>query len=129
MINAVQFQGNMVKDPELRYTPSGTPVCNFSLAHTTRYKTADGEKKERTAFVEFQAWKHLAQSIAKQFTKGQPILIEGELNQEKWTDKATNQNRSRVYVIVGAWHFCGGESNHHSGPINTTYPEHEPRDE
>ena len=108
-LNRSLIQGNLTKDPELRYTPSGTPVCNLSIANNRRYTLENGAKREETTFVDCVAWNHLAESIERNFQRGKPILIEGRLAMEKWTDKSTQQNRSRMYILVEGWHFCGGD--------------------
>lgn len=102
-INRVILIGRMVKDPELRYTQSGSSVANFSIANTRTYSVS-GEKKEYTSFFNCIAWGKLGEAIAQYCKKGQRIGIEGRLQQRSWDDQ-NGQKRSSVEVVVENFQF------------------------
>lgn len=102
-MNRCIFLGNLTRDPELRATPTGKAVVQFALA-INRKSSAD---REEVLFVECEAWEKRAEAIAKYFAKGRQILVEGHLRQENWEDKQTGQKRSRVKLVVEAFHFTG----------------------
>ncbi len=85
--NLVILEGNMGADPELRFTPSGTAVANFSLATNNRWTSKDGEKMEHTEWHRCVAWRGLAEVAGKYGHKGKNVLIEGKLSTRKWDDK------------------------------------------
>ncbi len=77
--NKVYLIGNLTRDPELRYTPSGTPVCEFGLAVNRTYSSQGGEKREDVCFIDITAWSRQGELISEYLTKGSPIFIEGRL--------------------------------------------------
>lgn len=101
--NKVIIAGNMTKDPELRQTQTGKSVCSVSVAINSGY----GESA-KTAFIECVAFDKTAENIGKYFAKGKPILIEGALNQDTWTDRESGKPRSKLNVIVSRFGFVGG---------------------
>jgi len=103
-INDVKIVGNLVKEPEVRYTPKGTPVANISLGVNETY-TADDEKRKTTTFVDVQVWGASAENLAKLVRKGQEIFVEGALRQEVWDDKETGKNRSKLFLKADSWQF------------------------
>ena len=104
ILNDVKIIGNLVNDPEVRFTPKGTPVANLSLGINETY-TVDDEKRQITTFVDVQVWGPSAENFGKMVRKGQEILIEGALRQDRWEDKQTGQNRSKLYVKADRWQF------------------------
>ena len=94
MINRVQLIGRLGQDPELRYTPSGTAVANFSLATSERWKGADGQKQEKTEWHKITAWKEQAKFVGEYVKKGQLVYIEGRLE----TRNYENKEGHKVYV-------------------------------
>jgi single-strand DNA-binding protein len=104
ILNDVKVIGNLVNDPEVRFTPKGTPVANLSLGINETY-TVDDEKRQITTFVDVQVWGPSAENLGKMVRKGQEILIEGALRQDRWEDKQTGQNRSKLYVKADRWQF------------------------
>lgn len=106
-MNRCIFLGNLTRDPELRVTPTGKGVAEFAIAVNRRI-SAD---KEEVLFLDCVAWEKRADAIAKYFTKGKPILVEGTLRQERWEDKNTQEKRSRLRLIVDAFYFVGGKSD------------------
>jgi single-strand DNA-binding protein len=104
ILNDVKIIGNLVNDPEVRFTPKGTPVANFSLASNETYRV-DDEKRQITTFVDVQVWGPSAENFGKLVRKGQEVLVEGALRQDHWEDKQTGQNRSKLYVKAERWQF------------------------
>lgn len=98
--NKVMLMGNVTRDIELRYTPKGTAVADITIA-TNRIRTSDsGEKVEDVTFVDVTLWGRTAE-IAHQYAgKGKPLFIEGRLQQDKWVDKDTGQNRTKLKVVA-----------------------------
>lgn len=92
--------GNVTRDIELRYTPKGTAVADITLA-SNRVRTGDnGERIEEATFVDITLWGRTAE-VAHQYSgKGQPLFVEGRLQQDKWVDKETGQNRSKLKVVA-----------------------------
>jgi single-strand DNA-binding protein len=103
-INDVKIVGNLVKEPEVRYTPKGTAVANISLGVNETY-TVDDEKRKTTTFVDVQVWGPSAENLAKLVRKGQEIFVEGALRQEVWDDKETGKNRSKLFLKADGWQF------------------------
>lgn len=104
--NRVLIGGNLTRDPELRYTPSGAALCKFGMAINETY-LSNGEKKQKTTFVDLVAWGTIAEIIAKHVTKGQPLFIEGKLDFSTWKDKTTGATRSKLEVKVDTFKFVG----------------------
>lgn len=106
--NRVILMGNLTRDPELKYLPSGTSVANFGLAMNERYTDREtGEQKDNPCFVDVEAWGRQAEVIGEHFTKGRPILVEGSLKFESWeTDDGTKRNRLKVRLQ--RFQFVGG---------------------
>ena len=105
--NKVILMGNFTRDPELRQTQSGTSVCRFSIAVNRSYNGQDGNVREETCFVEVDSFGRSAENIAKFFTKGRPILVEGRLRQDTWDDKETGKSRSKLVVVLERFEFVG----------------------
>ena len=96
--NRVILMGNLTRDPELKFLPSGTSVANFGIAMNESYTDRQtGEKKESACFVDVEAWGRQAEVVNEYLTKGSPIFIEGSLKFESWeTEDGTKRNRLRV---------------------------------
>ena len=93
-LNKVMIIGNLGRDPEMRYTPSGKPVTTFSVATTRTWNTADGEKREETEWFNVVAWSSLAEICKQYLTKGQQVYIEGRLQTRHWDDQEGNKHTS-----------------------------------
>ena len=98
-LNKVQLIGNLTRDPELRYTPSGTAVCTFGLATNRQWTTESGEKKEDVEFHRLVAWNKLAELCSQFLTKGRKIYVEGRLSTRNWTGQDGTQ-RTTTEIIV-----------------------------
>lgn len=105
--NKATIGGNLTRDPELRFTPSGVEVCEFSVAVNERYKTKNNEQRERTDYIDCVAWGTTGKNIAAYFGKGGSIFVEGKLRLETWDDKTTGQKRSRTRLQVDGFQFVG----------------------
>jgi len=98
-LNKVLLIGNLTKDPELRYTPNGTAVCDFRIA-VNRVYTTNNEKKEETCFIDINVWGRQAESVSKYLQKGSSAFIEGRLQLDQWEDRETGKARSRMRVVA-----------------------------
>ncbi len=96
--NKVILMGNLTRDPEMKYVPSGTAVTNFGLAMNERYTDRQtGEQKESPCFVEITAWGRQAEVANEYLSKGSPVFLEGSLKFDSWeTDDGTKRNRLSV---------------------------------
>ena len=104
--NKVILAGNLTRDPELRYTPSGTAVARFGIACNRRWKdTQTNEQKEEVMFIDVDAFGKTAETIGQYLKKGRPILLEGRLKLDQWDDKQTQQKRSRHLVVLDSFTF------------------------
>ena len=99
-VNKVFLIGNLTADPEFRQLPSGESVAMFSLAMNRRYTNARGEQVEDTTFVEIDAFSRTADVIRQYVHKGDPLFVEGRLRQDRWQDKTTGAQRSRLKVVA-----------------------------
>ena len=93
-LNKVMIIGNLGRDPEMRYTPSGKPVTTFSVATSRTWSTSDGEKREETEWFNVVAWSSLAEICKQYLTKGQQVYIEGRLQTRHWDDQEGNKHTS-----------------------------------
>jgi single-strand DNA-binding protein len=91
--------GNLTRDPELRYLPSGTPVADFGIAVNRDYTDKEGEKRSDTLFVDVAAWQKQAENCEKFLTKGSLVYIEGRLQHDTW-ETAQGEKRSRYRVVA-----------------------------
>jgi single-strand DNA-binding protein len=105
MFNKVILIGNLTKDPELRYTPSGTPVTTMRLAVTTKFKQGD-EFKEETLFIDVVVFGRQAETCSQYLSKGRPVLAEGRLQERRW--ESDGQQRSKTEVVAQNVRFLGG---------------------
>jgi single-strand DNA-binding protein len=103
--NKVIVAGNLTRDPELRYLPKGTAVAAFALAVNRTWKSESGENKEEVNFIDIEAFGRQAEVIAQYMRKGRPLLVEGRLKQDSWEDKATQQKRSKLKVVLESFSF------------------------
>ena len=121
-LNKVFLIGNLTRDPELRYTPSGTAVVEFGMAMNRRWGGGQGgEKREETCFVDVQAWARSAEVISEYCKKGQPLFVEGRLQLNTWEGK-DGQKRSRMRVVVENFQFLGAPSGRGGGNAAGTKP-------
>lgn len=98
-LNRVQLIGNLTRDPELRYTPSGTAVCSFGIATNRSWTTDTGEKREETEFHKIVAWSKLAEICSQFLVKGRKVYVEGRLSTKSWTGQ-DGQQRSTTEIVI-----------------------------
>lgn len=98
-LNRVQLIGNLTRDPELRYTPTGAAVCSFGLATNRSWTTDTGEKHDETEFHNIVAWNKLAELCSQFLVKGRKVYVEGRLSTRNWTTP-DNQQRTRTEVVI-----------------------------
>jgi single-strand DNA-binding protein len=100
----VVIAGNLTRDPEIRYLPSGSAIASFDLAVNRKWKD-NGETKEEVSFIPITAFGKQAETIGQYLKKGRPLLVHGRLRQENWTDKNTQQKRSKLSVVAESFSF------------------------
>src|SRR5918994_4486738 len=105
--NKVILVGNLVRDPELRYTPQGTPVCSFSMATNERRKDKTGEMQDVVTWFRVTLWGRQAETASQYLQKGRPVYIEGRLRVEEWTDR-DGKPRHTLEVHATDMQFIGG---------------------
>ncbi len=98
-LNRVQLIGNLTRDPELRYTPSGSAVCSFGIATNRSWTTDSGEKREEVDFHNIVAWRKLAELCSQFLTKCRKVYVEGRLSTRSWTGQ-DGQQKSRTEVVI-----------------------------
>jgi single-strand DNA-binding protein len=109
--NKIILVGNLGRDPELRYTPQGTPVCSFSLATNERRKDRNsGENHDVTTWFRVTLWGRQAETASQYLTRGNPVYIEGRLRVEAWTDRDGKQRHS-LEVQATDMQFIGGNKS------------------
>jgi single-strand DNA-binding protein len=97
-MNFVLLIGNLGRDPETRYTTSGSAVCNFSIATTETWKNKDGEKQERTEWHNIVCFGHQAEFVGEYIKKGRKVAVRGKLQTRKWQDKEGNDRYTTEIV-------------------------------
>jgi single-strand DNA-binding protein len=112
--NKVILLGNLTRDPEVRYTPKGSAVCDLGIAVNRVYTTDSGEKREEVTYVDVVLWARLAEIAGEYLKKGRPIFIEGRLQMDSWDDKQTGQKRTKLRVVGETMQLLG------SRPAGTT---------
>lgn len=114
MVNKVILIGNVGRDPELRYTASGTAVTNFSLATSRRYKDRDGNQREETEWHRCVAWARLAEIINQYAPKGKQLYLEGRLQTRQWDDKDGN-TKYTTEIVIEEMKLLGGRGDGQGG--------------
>lgn len=104
--NKVILMGNLTRDPEVRSTPSGQSVANFTLAVNRTWRGADGSNQESVSYIDCVAWGKTGEVIAQYIQKGRALLVSGRLDQRSW--EQDGQKRSKIEVIVEDFNFVGG---------------------
>jgi single-strand DNA-binding protein len=107
--NKVLLMGNLTRDVQLKSTSGGQSVAEIGLAINRKYKTKDGQDREEVTYVDCECWGPRADVIAKYFSKGKPIFVEGRLKLDSWEDK-DGQKRSKMRVVIDDFQFVEGRS-------------------
>ena len=124
-LNKVLLIGNLTRDPELRYVPSGTAVATFTIAVNRVYTSQAGEKKEEVSFIRIVVWGRRAEVCGEYLSKGSPIFVEGRLQSRDW-ETQDGQKRSTVEVIADNVQFLRGATKQGaSGQREATTPPEE----
>jgi single-strand DNA-binding protein len=97
-LNSILIEGNIVRDPVLKETPKGTPVCNFSIA-SNRFYRQDDQLEQETSFFEVESWAKLAETCGKTLAKGRGVRVVGRLKQDRWTG-TDGKNYSKIKVVA-----------------------------
>lgn len=121
--NKITIIGNLGRDPELRYTPQGDAVCDFSVAVNDRKRDKAGEWQDVTTWFKVTFWRKQAETASKYLTKGKSVYVEGRLQVEEWTDRDGN-NRFTLTVQGTDMHFISdgrGEGNEQSSSSENSY--------
>lgn len=109
-VNKVILVGRLGQDPELRFTPSGSAVCNFTLATSEAWTDkASGQKNEKTEWHRIVVWGKLGELCKQYLAKGRQAFIEGRLQTRSWDDQATGQKRYTTEIVAGTVQFLGGQ--------------------
>ncbi len=110
-VNKVILVGNVGKDPEVKYSPSGTPIAKFSLATNERFKDGSGEWQERVEWHSIVAWQRLAEIVGEFVTTGAKVYIEGKLQTSSWEDRQSGQTRYRTEIVARDLVLLSSRSN------------------
>jgi single-strand DNA-binding protein len=123
-LNKVMIIGNLGRDPEMRYTPSGRPVTTFSVATSRTWNTAEGEKRVETEWFNVVAWSNLAEICKQYLTKGQQVYIEGRLQSRHWDDTDGNKHTS-VEIVASEMIMLGDRRDSESSAVDEPIEEDE----
>ncbi len=107
-LNSVNIMGNLTRDPEIKYIPSGKAVCSLSIANNRVY-TKNGEKVTEVSYFDVEVWGLAAENCSKYLTKGNGVIVEGRLRQDRWEKDGKTQ--SRVRITANAVHFLPKKQN------------------
>ncbi len=114
MYQHVVIVGNLGRDPEMRYTPSGVPVTTFSVAVNRKWKSQDGEPREKTTWFRVKAWRKLGELCNQYLTKGQLVLVEGDIDASAWIGQ-DNEPRATLELTAQNVRFLGGHGGSGGG--------------
>ena len=119
-LNKVMLIGRLGKDPEIRYTPDGSPVANFSLATSENFTDKSGTRQERTEWHNIVAWSKLAELCKRFLAKGRQVYIEGRIRTREWNDK--DGIKRRTSEIIASQLVLLGSRSQESGGFGTSEP-------
>jgi len=114
-INRVVLTGNLTRDPELRATPSGTPVCSLRVACNTRRKDASGEWVDKPNYFDVTVWGAQGENCASYLSKGRPVAVDGRLEWREWEAKDGSGKRQSVDIIADSVQFLGSREGGENG--------------
>ena len=122
-LNKVMLIGNLTRDPEVRFTPKGTAVCDMALAVNRRFlNEATGERQDEVTYLDIVLWGKQAELAGQYLAKGRSVFIEGRLQMDSWEDKATGQKRTKIRIVCENMQFldskgsgAGGGGGNYSG--------------
>jgi single-strand DNA-binding protein len=108
--------GNLGRDPEMRYTPSGKPVTSFSVACSRTYTTAEGERREETEWFRINAWGKLAETCSQYLRKGSKVYVEGRLRTRTWEGQ-DGQKRTDIEIVANEMQMLDTKGRGESGDL------------
>lgn len=111
MLNTISLQGNLTRDPELRFTPAGKAVLSFGLAWNQKRGDTD-----KVIFFDVAMFGDTAETLSKLITKGQQVIVEGQMDEDQWNDKDTGKKRTHKKIIANRLHFCGPKRDRATPP-------------
>ena len=114
-LNKVLIMGNLTRDPELRYVPSGAAVANFTVAVNRSYKDKAGERKEDVSFIRVVVWGKMAEICGEYLAKGRAVLVEGRLQSRSWEGQ-DGQKKNTLEVIAVSVQFLGARGDKPATP-------------
>ena len=123
--NKVMLMGNLTRDPELRYIPSGQAVTSFTVAVNRVYNSQAGEKKEEVSFIRVVVWARLAENCNEYLKKGSPVFVEGRLQSRSW-EAQDGTKRSTIEVVAQSVQFLSSRGSRNEEPSMPAMPEEEP---
>ena len=100
--------GHLGRDPEMRYTPDGTPVTTFSIATTRKWTNAEGQPQEKTTWFRVTSWRKQAETCNQYLSKGRLVLVQGEIGVSAWSDKTSGEARATLELTARVVRFLGG---------------------
>jgi single-strand DNA-binding protein len=115
-LNKVTIIGNLGRDPEMRYTPSGSPVTSFSVAVSRNWKTPEGESREETEWFNVECWNKLAEITNQYLSKGKQVYLEGRQKTDTWDDKNTGEKKYRTKLVANEMVMLGSRGDQGSAP-------------
>lgn len=125
-LNKVMLIGNLGRDPETRYLPSGGAVCNFSIATSERFNDKSGQKQERTEWHNIVMYGKLAEIAQQYLKKGSNVYVEGRIQTSKWQDKTTGQDKYRTEIVADQMQMLGGRGGAGAGGNDEYNQEYSP---
>jgi single-strand DNA-binding protein len=120
-INRVVLVGNLTRDPELRHTPSGTPVCNLGIAVNGRRRDESGNWVDKPNYFRISVFGNQAESCAQYLSKGRPVAIDGRLDWRQW-EAQDGSKREAVEIVAESVQFLGGRGDGEGGGGNQFVP-------
>lgn len=124
-VNKVILVGNLGRDPEMRYLPSGDAIASFSIATTDTWKDKSGVKQERTEWHSISMFGKLAEIAGEYLKKGSSVYIEGRLQTQKWMDKTTEEEKQRTQIIADRMQMLGSRDARQ--PVSNEAQSNEPK--
>lgn len=121
-LNKVFLIGNLTRDPELRYAPSGSAVATFTIATNRTYTSQSGEKKEEVCYVRIVVWAKMAEICGEYLSKGSPVFVEGRLQSRSW-ETSNGEKRSTIEVVAQSVQFLGRGKSSKSAATGDLSPE------
>lgn len=129
-LNKATLIGHVGKDPDIRYTQSGEPIANFSLATSENWTDKSGQKQEKTEWHRIEVFGKAAQVVRDYVTKGKPLYVEGSIVYEEWTDKQSGAKRTGTKIRVSGFNsrivLLGSKGDAPSRPQSDAQPDETP---